>query len=73
MHDRIHDYKETQVVSGSSASVRQEGVRHEDLQRMILAAGGSQSNSRLGFAVVDTGATETVGSLDAIELIYHAV
>ena len=44
------------------------------VHRMVLAAssgGGeaSSDSSRLGFAVVDTGATETVGSLDAIEYV----
>ena len=44
----------------------------QDLQRMILAASGSSAgNHRLGLAVLDTGATETVGSLEAIEYILH--
>ena len=45
-------------------------VPPEDVQRMILAAAGSpQDPHRLGYAVLDTGATETVGSLQAVEHI----
>eukprot|EP00435_Cladocopium_sp_Y103_P046165 s284_g13.t1 len=42
-----------------------------DLQRLILAASQDDvpASQRLGFAVVDTGATETVGSLEAIDFI----
>ena len=43
-----------------------------DLQRLILAATGTgQESHRLGLAVLDTGATETVGSLEAIEYVMH--
>ena len=42
----------------------------QDLQRSILAATScSGTHHRLGFGVIDTGATETVGSLEAIEYI----
>ena len=42
----------------------------QDVQRMVLAAAGDASDpNRLGYAVIDTGATETVGSLDAVEFI----
>ncbi|CAK9044628.1 Integrase catalytic domain-containing protein [Durusdinium trenchii] len=41
-----------------------------DLQRMILTANESDTTlDRMRFAVLDTGATETVGSLEAIEHI----
>lgn len=44
----------------------------QDIQRMVLAASSStESGRRLGFAVIDTGATETVGSLEAIEHIMN--
>lgn len=50
-----------------------DGAQHPlDTQRMILAAastGSHQDPHRLGYAVIDTGATETVGSLDAVEYI----
>lgn len=56
--------------SSSQHSVQQPSVPPEDLQRMILAAtGSSQDPHRLGYAVLDTGATETVGSLQAVEHI----
>ena len=45
-----------------------------DVQRMVLAAQpgeGPTGTSRLGFAVIDTGATETVGSLDAVEYVMN--
>ena len=42
----------------------------DDVQRLILAASGVGSGpDRLAFAVIDAGATETVGSLDAIEYV----
>ena len=42
----------------------------QDLQRLVLAASsGSSGEDRLEFAVIDTGATETVGSLEAVERI----
>ena len=46
---------------------------HEDMQRLILTAttGSNSDPHRLGYAVVDTGATETVGSLQAIEYIVN--
>ena len=43
-----------------------------DTQRLILAAAATGSHRdphRLGYAVIDTGATETVGSLDAVEFV----
>ena len=41
-----------------------------ELQRLILAATGTGMEShRLGLVVLDTGATETVGSREAIEYI----
>ena len=39
-----------------------------DLRRLILAADTLDVNLRLSHAVVDTGATETVGSLEAVEV-----
>ena len=46
-------------------------VGPQDLHRMILTAstGSSSDPHRLGYAVLDTGATETVGSLQAIDYI----
>ena len=58
----------TEIVE--DASPKSSSPPAADLQRLILAAAASGSASdpqRLGWAVVDTGATETVGSLEAIE------
>ena len=57
------------VSSSSQSQVPAQPVTlPSDVQRMILAA-HSDPLRRLGYAVVDTGATETVGSLEAIEHI----
>lgn len=45
------------------------GPSAQDLQWLILAAGDSADPHRLRYAVVDAGATEIVGSLEAIEHI----
>lgn len=68
---------EDQVPPGSSAdptfmsqpSTIQSLPATQDVQRMVLAAGDPSDPNRLVYAVIDTGATETVGSLDAIEFI----
>ena len=58
--------------TASAALPHEPRVPHEDLQRMILAAAGSAHDPhRLGYAVVDTGATETVGSLEALEFVMN--
>ena len=57
------------MVSDAGHDVPPPRVPHQDFQRLILAAGGADDPHRLGYAVLDTGATETVGSLEAIDYI----
>ena len=57
------------MVSDAEVPKSAHTVPHQDFQRLILAAGGAEDPHRLGYAVLDTGATETVGSLEAIDYI----
>ncbi len=58
---------------GNEESCSSDAISPADIQRLILAAaGGPHDPHRLGYAVIDTGATETVGSLEAIEYIMNS-
>ena len=62
----------TAVSPSSAIEVVQidENEMGEELQRAILAADGALTGQeRLRYAVLDTGATETVGSLDALQYV----
>lgn len=67
------DTAEIMMVEDGASPKSRTSVGHDDLQRLILTAstGSSQDPHRLGYAVLDTGATETVGSLQAIEYIVN--
>ena len=58
-HDEIHGHEEAPEIV----------LPRHPARDMILTAGGHPDARRLGYAVIDTGATETVGSLDALEYI----
>lgn len=61
---------ETSMSGGIEVVKMEEMETNEDLQRAILAADGAVAGQeRLRYAVLDTGATETVGSLDALQYI----
>ena len=61
---------ETSTSSGIEVVKMEEMETNEDFQRAILAADGAVAGQeRLRYAVLDTRATETVGSLDALQYI----